>query len=199
MKDAASWIRQQISFIRAEIKTRHKLFALAVAILLVFLAARAIYFHGKWRVVEVKKDGYEVAIPAPWFDFTHQGYRSTVGKYLSREYIDFPFIIRTDVEVLRTENDSTTVDVRDALSNWMDTLIRLEAGENISEIQQLTLESVPDPAYGRTFDVKGYHCRIVVFSHGERLYAIEMLSARRRGARDNAVFDKILRSFTPRD
>ncbi len=175
-----------------EISKRHKIYLAIVATGIVVLTIRWIYFHDKWRTVEMKKENYEISYPADWFNSTHQAIRGPVGEWISLEVTNFPFINSMMIRVYNDFKSSTSEDAE----HWGMRILGDDGCKSWSQPQEVHISSaIPSGTMMTCVDNVGYYRKLIVFPHNDHVYAIELLAFKSRWEKGNRVFEKVLKSF----
>jgi len=157
------------------------------------LALRWVYFRNQWRTIEMRKDGYRVSYPAHWFNSTHQAIRGPVGKWVSLEVTNFPFV---NSIMVRVYIDDVTHFSDDDVTNWTLELIRRDGCATWSTPHQVQPPQAPSSGMmTECIDDVGYHRKIVAFAYSNHAYAVELLALKRQWQRGNEIFEKVLASF----
>ena len=176
-----------------EISKRHKIYLLIIVTLAVALAVRWLYFHNKWRTVEMKKEKYEISYPADWFDSTHKAIRGPVGRWISLEVTNFPFVNSMMIRVYDDFKSPTTDDAE----HWATRIIEKDGCKTWSQPEEVHISSAISPGVMLVcVDDVDYYRKIVAFTHNDHVYAVELLAFKSRWEKGNHVLEKVLKSLT---
>jgi len=104
-----------------EISRRYKIYFVIIITVAIALTIRWAYYHNRWRTIEFRKDGYQISYPAHWFNSTHKAIRGPVGKWISLEVSNFPFVNSMMVRVYHNQVEHVDAST---LDQWQLELIR---------------------------------------------------------------------------
>ncbi len=176
-----------------EISRRHKIYIAIIIAVTITLALRWGRYHNKWRTIEMRQDGYRISYPAYWFNTTHQAIRGSVGKWISLEVTNFPFV---NSIMVRVYVDECVHPSNEDVTDWALEIIRKDGCETWSPFQQIQLPQAPSSGLmSECIDDVGYHCKIVAFAYNDRIYAVELLAFKKQWQKGNSIFERILASF----
>ena len=196
-----------------KISRRYKIYLTIIIIVAVALTIRWVYYHNKWRTVDMKDDGYQISYPAHWFNSTHKATRGPVGDRISLEVSNFPFV---NSIMIRLYHEHTKQIDASTLDQWQLELIRKDgdafwkmASAQPSDVKNAPwvdvfwseLFTMPMPSIGvkataRTWiDDVGYQRELVTFACGNDIYGIELLAFKSQWEKGLEIFAKVLNSF----
>ncbi len=195
-----------------EISRRYKIYIAIIIAVAVTLTLRWSYYHNKWRTIEMRKDGYRVSYPANWFNTTHQAIRGPVGKWISLEVTNFPFVNSIMVRVYVDNTHYQNMD----LDTWQLKIIQQDGGVfwkmnssqplgekekpwvNVfwSEPFTMPMHSLQIDAQARVWiDDVGYRRELVAFYCGDDICGVELLALQSQWQNGLDIFQKVLNSF----
>ena len=175
-----------------EISRRYKIYLAIVVTTAIVLTIRWAYYHNKWRTIEVRNGGYQISYPAHWFNSTHKAIRGPVGKWISFEATNLPFV---NSIMIRTYDD-IEYPTDEGVEHWELEIIKKDGCESWSPPRQIQISPIfPSGIMTECVDDVKYHRKIAAFSHNGHLYAVELLTFAKQWQRGNEIFEKVLESF----